>query len=368
MTKEKTLQTLEPQEIQVMGQGDVDIAVSTAKQYPRDVKLCLENAISMATMNQEIAESCIYNLPRGGKRIPGKSIRCAELVAHNWGNMRVAKGSEDPGDTHVIGIAVAWDLESNTQLQIRTRRRITDKNGRRYNADGLEKTSNAVASIAARNAIFAVVPQFVSDAVYEAARNMAVGDQEGISDRREKCFQTFEKQGIDRARVLARMHRQSEDQITLEDIEALIGIHNEIKEGEVAIDQAFPSVETSELDQARAAFDDLVSELDRDALLDILSPHGISSLKGASLKKVNKAIEAAREHLDGVSSDPAGCSECDQVGDLDHLEHCTLAPWYEEQKAQSSPKGASNGDQGSKAGGKARSVTVKRQGELLADK
>src|SRR5687767_2260566 len=68
--------------------GEIDMQVATAKRYPRSISNFKQKAMEMATLDEETAESCFYNLPRDGKEIQGPSARLAEIVASAWRNTR----------------------------------------------------------------------------------------------------------------------------------------------------------------------------------------------------------------------------------------------------------------------------------------
>ena len=74
--------------VELSARAEIDIQIATAKQYPRDVMRCLSNVEAMVKMDDELALSCTYKLPRGGKSITGPSVRLAEILASNWGNLR----------------------------------------------------------------------------------------------------------------------------------------------------------------------------------------------------------------------------------------------------------------------------------------
>jgi hypothetical protein len=145
----------------VLGQihrAEIDAQVATARRYPRSVKRFLEEAKAIATLEPEIAATCFYSLPRSGKYITGPSVRLAEIVASCWTNLRTSSRIIEDTGTVVKAEAVCLDLERNNGVCITVSRRVTGKDGRRYNDDMVNVTSNAAVSIASRNAIFKVVP------------------------------------------------------------------------------------------------------------------------------------------------------------------------------------------------------------------
>ena len=220
--------------------AEVDMQVATAKRWPRSIDKCLKDAKTLATKTQEIAEGCFYTLPRGGKQIVGPSIRLAEILASSWGNLRCEARIVEEGARHVVAQATVWDMETNVLVRQEVRRRITGKDGHRYNDDMINTTANAATSIALRNAMLRVVPRSVVDDVFAAARSTAVGDIRTLDERRGRMLDAFGKLGIVADRVLAKLGRRGVPDIGLEDLELLIGLYGSIRDGEIQIDDAFP--------------------------------------------------------------------------------------------------------------------------------
>lgn len=139
--------------VAMLNKSEIDQQIATAKQYPRSIKRFHTEALQMVTLNERVAESCIYALPRDGKTIEGASARFAEIVASAWGNCRAgARVVSDQGD-FVTAQGVFHDLERNVAITYEVQRRITDKRGNRYKPDMIGVTANAACSIALRNAI-----------------------------------------------------------------------------------------------------------------------------------------------------------------------------------------------------------------------
>jgi hypothetical protein len=223
-----------------LAKTEVEAQLSAAHQYPRSIARFLRDAISMATITQEVAESCIYTLPRGGKPITGPSVRLAEIAASSYGNLQIGGRVIDVDEKEIIAQGAAWDMERNLRCTIEVRRRIIGKTGQRYNDDMIGVTGAAATSIALRNAIFRVVPRAYIDTVYVKARETAVGNQKTLSVRREQILQRFEKLGVNRERIFERLEKRGIEDISLDDLEVLIGIGTAIKNGEVTIDKEFP--------------------------------------------------------------------------------------------------------------------------------
>ena len=239
-----------------LNKSEVEAQLDAAHRYPRSIRSFLNEAITLATYDQEVAMSCIYTLPRGGKPISGPSIRLAEICASAFGNLHMGARVIGVEDREIVAQGVTWDLERNNRVTIEVRRRITDKNGRRYNDDMITMTGNAAASIGLRNAIFRIIPKSYVTAVYNRAREVAVGNASTLSARRATVIERLTKMGAMQDRLLARISRRSIEDITLDDLEILIGLGTAIKNGDESVDNAFPPIVAE--NQGKSAIDRIV--------------------------------------------------------------------------------------------------------------
>jgi hypothetical protein len=219
--------------------AEIDIQIATAKKYPRSIKRFQQTAKNMATLDEDTAASCMYSLPRGGKHLEGPSVRLAEIIAACWSNLRVGARIVEEGDSFLTAQGFCHDLEVNLAATIEVRRRITGRNGKRFNDDMIQVTGNAAASIAYRNSVFRVVPKAYWQPVFEAARQTALGKAETLVARRTKAFGYWAKAGISEAQILAVVGKASVEDVGLEELLHLRGIFTAVKEGQVTIEQAF---------------------------------------------------------------------------------------------------------------------------------
>lgn len=246
-------QVAEPVEIRIMGQGravtatdraEVETAIATAKRFPRDITQFKRDLLAWATLDEETAASCFYVLPRAGKPLPpGRSIRFAELALSAWKNV-IAQGDISHDDAkHVYAVGMCRDLERNVGIRVMARRRITDKNGRRYSDDMIAVTGMAAVSVALRNAILKIIPGAFTKDIFEQVKQVAIGDAKTLVSRRTAALEKLGKMGVTPDRVLAALPKAGVDDIDLTDIGKLIGFYNAIKDGDSDIDTVFPPLE-----------------------------------------------------------------------------------------------------------------------------
>lgn len=93
---------------------EVQAAMIIAKKFPRD-EVQSYNRIIRACQRKKLAENAMYEYPRGTSRVTGASIRLAEAMAQNWGNVDfgIIELEQKNGESQVM--AYAWDLETNTR-------------------------------------------------------------------------------------------------------------------------------------------------------------------------------------------------------------------------------------------------------------
>ncbi len=237
--REVSSMSVEGGTVALLNRSEIDMQVSTAHKFPRSIKRFRQEALAMVTLNESVAESCIYALPRSGKTIEGPSARFAEVVASAWGNCRAgARVVSDAGD-FITAQGVFHDLERNVAITYEVQRRITNNKGQRFNADMIGVTGNAASSIALRNAILKGVPKAFWDDMYQAARATVMGDFQTLANRRAEALKAFISLGVSNAQVFAKLGVAGIEDIGLEHLVVLRGMITAIKDGDTTPEQAF---------------------------------------------------------------------------------------------------------------------------------
>lgn len=233
--------TIEDAPMDLVARSEIDSQIATAKKYPRSIKRFLDSALQMATLNESVAASCIYGLPRGGKIIEGASSRFAEIILNAWGNAKVAARVVNQTNKIVEVQGICHDLESNTAISVIVTQRITDKYGKTYNDDMIIVAINAAISKAIRNATLKVVPQAYWHPVFEEARKVTMGDSKTLASRRALCVETMQKFGVTVDMILKKFDLKGLDDLTLEHLTALRAVTLSIKDGDTTVEEVFPS-------------------------------------------------------------------------------------------------------------------------------
>jgi hypothetical protein len=85
-----------------------------AKKITRNKKEAMDRIMN-ACMRTGLAEKAIYQYARGGTDIEGASIRLAEAIAQNWGNIQYGIKELEQRNGESTVEAYAWDTETNTR-------------------------------------------------------------------------------------------------------------------------------------------------------------------------------------------------------------------------------------------------------------
>lgn len=225
--------------LEAVDRAEIDIQVATAKKFPRSVDKSLKQAMTLATLDEETAASMFYALPRSGKTIEGPSARLAEIMAYSWGNLRADAATVGEDRTHVTAVGTCFDLEKNVAVRIRVKRRITDRDGNRYNEDMIGVTSNAAISIALRNAVFKVIPAALVGKVYRQARRASLGKAGTMEQKRQNAVAWFGKLAVQPEQVFKVLDVNGLEDITEDHLITLRGLRNALEDGETTVRQVF---------------------------------------------------------------------------------------------------------------------------------
>jgi len=188
---------------------EVQAAMVVAKKFPRDENVAYER-IMKACKRVALAQCAVYEYPRGTEKVSGPSIRLAEALAQNWGNIDfgVIELEQNPAESKVM--AYAWDLETNTRQT-----KIFNVKHERHTKKGSYKLTDPrdIYEMAAnqgarrlRACILGVIPGDIVDAaVAECDKTLAGDNKEPLSDRSRKMVSAFSEQGVTAAMIETRL-------------------------------------------------------------------------------------------------------------------------------------------------------------------
>ncbi len=244
-----------PTALEAITRSELDVAITTARRFPRSLAHFKAHALAMIRLDQETAAACFYALPRRErqedgswkrKTITGPSVRLAEIVSSCWTNLRAGARVIAETEREIVAQGMCHDLESNYAVATETRRRLVDRNGRRYTDDVCILTANAACAVARRNATFAVVPRAFVNELVAVAMKVAAGEAKTLKDGRERALASFAELGVNAPRVLDKLERAGIEDMDLEDLAILHGLLTALKDGETTVAQEFPAPPAAE--------------------------------------------------------------------------------------------------------------------------
>jgi hypothetical protein len=242
--------------IEAQNRAEVDIQISTANKYPRNLTKSLNNCIVAVTMDLEMAKSCKYSIKRGGKMVTGPSVHLAKLIASQYKNLRISSKITRNDGKNIYSEGVCFDLENNVAFKVEIPRKITDRDGKAFSEDMQTVTANAANSISMRNAILATVPRFFTDRVLKEVDAMIDGklsDKAFFLQERARVFSTLKtKYGLSEERVLLACGQKTLEAIDKESMRLLIQLLQSLNDGDTTVEESFP---LSDADK-QAAYED----------------------------------------------------------------------------------------------------------------
>lgn len=242
--------------LSLITKAEIDVQISTAKAFPRSLTQFQRKVMSMATLNEEIAESCTYSLPRGGKPITGPSVRFAEIIASSYGNLRTGSRVVFMDDKKVVAQGIVHDLEGNIYHAEEVERSILQhiwepdpaRPGHRRKSGKMETmsedmkivTGRAACAIAYRNAIYKVVPAALVQDIHEKVKQVAMGTAETLVARRDKRVAYFRSLGVKDEQICQALEVKEINDIDLEKLQILQGMVTALKNNEATLEGMFP--------------------------------------------------------------------------------------------------------------------------------
>ena len=193
---------------------EVQAAMVVAKRYPRIETIAISRIMS-ACDRLSLAESALYTYPRGGTTVSGPSIRMAEALAKNWGNLDFGVIELEQKHGESVVMAYCWDLETNT----RSTKIFTVKHERKAHGhidtltdprDIYEMTANQGAR-RLRACILSIVPGDVTElAVERCEKTMKEGDTTPITEKVAKVVAFLKGLNISVAQIEKRLGHKIE--------------------------------------------------------------------------------------------------------------------------------------------------------------
>ena len=193
---------------------EVQASMVIAKQFPRDSIKAMERILNACT-RETLANTALYSYPRGGQDVTGPSIRLAEALVQEWGNIQFGIRELSSRDGVSTVEAYAWDVETNTR-QVKTFQvphvrhsrkgttRLTDPR------DIYEMVANQGAR-RLRTCILGVIPGDVAEAAVRQCEVTQSANVEITPETTQAMIKTFqERWGISQELIEKRIGKRAE--------------------------------------------------------------------------------------------------------------------------------------------------------------
>lgn len=189
-------------------------AIFMAREFPRRLDLVMER-LRQTCSRYALAEQAAYAFPRGSEMISGPSIRLAEAIAQNYGNLRFGVRELRQENVESTVQSFCWDMETNvSQEKIFTVPHIRQtKQGRKTLTDPRD-IYELVANQGARrlrSCILGVIPADVVEACETwCEETLKKGAGKPIAERIRLMVAHFEKLGVGRELLEKRLKHRIE--------------------------------------------------------------------------------------------------------------------------------------------------------------
>ena len=246
--------------------SDFVAKVKLSKQFPRDMKRALENALTELDLDPALACRAYYSIPYkqwNAKTsteetvfVEGPSINAAMSLMGHWGNCANGIRVVGQDDERIIVEGVFHDYERNVttvRQQAVSRLRYDKKNAKMVplREDRIVMAVQAGGSKAVRNCIIKGIPAVIVERYMQKAKLLASGVTKGtkltakdLKVRLEKMAAAFSEFGVTGEQLAAYMKANLAAQGTNEEkIAHMTGIYNSIKDGMANASEVFAVAE-----------------------------------------------------------------------------------------------------------------------------
>lgn len=229
-------------------------AVRMAKAFPRDVVASRDRILNACT-RPKLALGACYTYSRGGTDVTGPSIRLAEMLAQNWGNISFGIRELEQRNGESTCEAFAWDMETNArQVKVfqvphvrHTRKGDTVLTDPR---DIYELIANNGAR-RLRACILGVIPGDIVEEAVEACDATTKTRFEVTKERIAAMVERFGEYGVTKEQLEARVQCHLES-VKPAQLANLGKIYNSIKDGMSKAEDWFPKGEPKPAEDAAA--------------------------------------------------------------------------------------------------------------------
>lgn len=213
---------------------EVQAAVLMARKFPRD-QVQAADRILQACQRYSLAEHAVYSYPRGGQQISGPSIRLAEAMAREWGNMQYGIVEQERRGDESAMLAYAWDLETNvmSRMEFKVKHYRDSNRGGKQTLTEERDIYEAVANNGARRlraCILKLLPGDVTDAAVRQCDETIRAQVKDLPTAIAQMLEAFASLGVTKEQIEKRL-RHRIDATNSAEIVAMRRIFTSIQDG-----------------------------------------------------------------------------------------------------------------------------------------
>ena len=191
--------------------AEVQGMIVMAKKFPRN-KIDATDRILNDCTRAKLAENALYSYARGGTDITGPSIRLAECIAQNWGNIDFGIKELEQANGVSKVMAFAWDLETNArQTKIFEVPHIRSTKKGTYKLEDPRDIYELVANKGARRlraCILGIIPGDVIEAAVEQCEITMKSNADISPEKVKLMVEKFEDFGVSKVAIEKKIQRR----------------------------------------------------------------------------------------------------------------------------------------------------------------
>ncbi|BAH17616.1 hypothetical protein [Macrococcoides caseolyticum] len=268
-----------------------------AKQFPRNI-FQSEQRILDNCKRSSLAQVAVYSYPRGGTKVEGPSIRLAEVLAQNWGNLAYGVKELEQKNGESVAMAYAWDLETNVRQE-----KVFTVPHTRHTKNGAKKLTDPrdiyelVANNGARrlrSCILGIIPgDIVDKAVEECNKTMSGNNEQPLSDRINQMLQAFKEQyGVTQSQIEAYCGYNI-SAFTGYDVAKMIKVFNSLKNGMSKVEDWFAKDDSKKPSKLELAMEDKKVEENKETIKGKGDTPKIDPKEKKKLEDITDGVEQA---------------------------------------------------------------------------
>lgn len=242
--------------------AEVQSAMMIARANPRDPIAAMDRILNACT-RPTLADAAIYQYSRGGSDVSGPSIRLAEAMAQQWGNIKTSVRELDQANGVSTVQTIAWDLETGYQCD-----KVFQVPHIRYTRQGarrLEDPRDVYELIANQGArrlracILAVIPGDVTEAAVAQCEATMKAKADTSPEATHKMVEAFAAYGVTREQIEKRIQRRL-DAIQPAQIVAMKKVYASMRDGMSVAADWFDPIDSGDGEQPAASAADKAKE------------------------------------------------------------------------------------------------------------